>query len=113
VAAFVAIGAFVPIWFLVVLIGIKEMALLFLLAIVAFVGYTLGAIRGDDQELPAVWRSWMPSSVIIRVHSTLWPLAGDGLGDGMAHSIGGSAYERAPSRAAQDAASIALRWADP
>jgi hypothetical protein len=41
VAAFVAIVAFVPIWFLVVLIGIKEMALLFLLAIVAFVVYTL------------------------------------------------------------------------
>jgi hypothetical protein len=55
----------------------------------------------------------MPSSVIIRVRSTLWPLAGGALGDGMAHSIGGSAYERALSRAAQDAASIALRWADP
>ena len=41
VATFVAIVAFVPIWFLVVLIGIKEMALLFLLAIVAFVVYTL------------------------------------------------------------------------
>ena len=60
-----------------------------------------------------MWRSWMPSSVIIRVRSTLWPLAGGALGDGMAHSIGGSAYERALSRAAQDAASIALRWADP
>ena len=44
-ATFVAIVAFGPIWFLVVLIGINEVALLFLLAVVACVAYTLWRSR--------------------------------------------------------------------
>jgi hypothetical protein len=67
VATFVAIVAFVPIWFLVVLIGIEEMALLFLLPFRGVRRVHALALAAAVMKSCRPWPGAVPTSTVLWV----------------------------------------------